>query len=116
MKPDVVIFDGAGYAHPRRFGLACHGGVLWDVPSIGCAKSILVGTHGPLGLERGAQTELLHKDEVVGMAVRLREGAAPVFVSIGHRMDLEAAVEIVISMGAGFREPETTSSGAPIGQ
>lgn len=107
-KPDVVIFDGAGYAHPRRFGLACHGGVLWDVPSIGCAKSILVGEHGPLGPERGAKSELIHKGEVVGMAVRLRDNTAPVFVSIGHRMDLKTAVEIVLSMGAGYREPETT--------
>jgi deoxyribonuclease V len=107
-KPDVVIFDGAGYAHPRRFGLACHGGFLWGVPSIGCAKSILIGTHGPLDLARGSQAELVHDGEVIGMAVRLRDNSAPLYVSIGHLMDLETAVEIVLSMGAGFREPETT--------
>src|SRR5215217_3417918 len=60
VRPDVLVFDGAGYAHPRRFGLACHGGLLLDVPSIGCAKSILVGTHGPLGQARGATAELVH--------------------------------------------------------
>src|ERR1041385_4265979 len=85
-KPDVVIFDGAGYAHPRRLGLACHGGVLFDVPSIGCAKSWLIGTHEPLGEERGETAELRDKGEVIGMVVRLRTGAKPVYISVGHRM------------------------------
>ena len=107
-RPDVLIFDGAGYAHPRRFGLACHGGVLFGVPSIGCAKSILVGTHEALGPERGATAPLVHRGEIVGMAVRTRDAVQPVYVSIGHRMDLETAVRIVLQMTAGFREPETT--------
>ena len=107
-KPDVLIFDGAGYAHPRRFGLACHGGVLFDLPTIGCAKSILVGTHGPLGDARGSTAPLVHRDEIVGMAVRLRDRTNPVYVSIGHLIDLPTAVDVVLSMGTGFREPETT--------
>jgi deoxyribonuclease V len=107
-RPDVLIFDGAGYAHPRRFGLACHGGVLFDVPSIGCAKSILVGTHGPLGEERGASAPLVDRGEVVGMAVRTRARVKPVYVSVGHRMDLPTAVALVLRMTAGYREPETT--------
>ncbi|HEU4588212.1 MAG TPA: deoxyribonuclease V [Gemmatimonadales bacterium] len=107
-KPDVLIFDGVGYAHPRRFGIASHGGVLFDVPSIGCAKSILVGTPGPLAPERGATAELVDKGEVVGMAVRLRERVAPVYVSRGHRMDLKTAVRIVESVSRGYRLPETT--------
>ena len=106
--PDVLVFDGAGYAHPRRFGLACHGGVLFGLPTIGCAKSILVGTHGPLGDARGSTAPLVHRDEVVGMAVRLRDRTKPVYVSIGHLIDLPTAVDVVLSMGTGYREPETT--------
>ena len=107
-RPDVVIFDGQGYAHPRRFGLACHGGVLFDVPSIGCAKTILVGTHGPPGEAAGSTAGLVHRGETVGMAVRLRDRTAPVYVSAGHLMDLDTAVAIVRGVSAGYREPETT--------
>ena len=107
-RPDVVIFDGQGYAHPRRFGLACHGGVLFDVPSIGCAKTILVGTHEPLADAAGAAAPLVHRGETVGMAVRLRDRTAPVFVSAGHLMDLDTAVAVVRAVSAGYREPETT--------
>ena len=107
-KPDVLVFDGNGYAHPRRFGLACHGGLLFDVPSIGCAKTRLVGTHPPLAEEAGATVPLEHRGEVVGMVVRLRARTHPLYVSAGHRMDLETAVRIVLSLGRGFREPETT--------
>ena len=107
-RPDVLLFDGVGYAHPRRFGLACHGGVLLDVPSIGCAKSILVGRHGPLADERGATAPLVDKGEVVGVALRTRAGVSPVYVSIGHRMDLDTAVDIVLRLTTRYREPETT--------
>jgi deoxyribonuclease V len=107
-RPDVVIFDGQGYAHPRRFGLACHGGVLFDVPSVGCAKSILVGTHEPLGDEAGAAAPLVHRGEVVGMAIRLRARTAPVYVSPGHLMDVSTAVGVVVAASRGYREPETT--------
>jgi deoxyribonuclease V len=107
-RPDVLVFDGQGYAHPRRFGFACHGGVLFGVPSIGCAKTILVGRHGPLGEERGARAELVDRGEVVGMALRLRAGTKPVYVSPGHLMDLPTAVDVVLAVSAGYREPETT--------
>jgi deoxyribonuclease V len=108
LRPDVLVFDGQGLAHPRRFGVACHGGVLLGVPAIGCAKSLLVGKHGPLGPEKGATAELVDRGEVVGMAVRLRDRVRPVYVSVGHRIDLETAVRVVQSVGAGYREPETT--------
>jgi deoxyribonuclease V len=108
VKPDLLIFDGQGTAHPRRFGLACHGGLLFGVPSIGCAKSLLVGTHGPLGEERGATAELVHKGEVIGMAVRTRARVQPVYVSPGHLMDLPTAVEWVLKVSPRYREPETT--------
>jgi deoxyribonuclease V len=107
-KPDVIIFDGVGYAHPRRFGLACHGGVMLETPAIGCAKSILVGRHGPLADERDSTADLIDRGEVVGTALRLRAGVAPVYVSIGHLVDLPTAVDVVRSVSTGFRQPETT--------
>jgi deoxyribonuclease V len=107
-KPELVIFDGQGTAHPRRLGLACHGGLLFGVPSIGCAKSLLVGTYGRLGEERGATAEIRHRGEVVGMAVRTRRGVSPVYVSPGHLMDLPTAVEWVLRVSPRYREPETT--------
>ncbi|MBV9879789.1 MAG: endonuclease V [Gemmatirosa sp.] len=106
--PDVLVFDGQGIAHPRRFGIACHGGLLFDRPSIGCAKSILVGTHEPLPSERGARAPLVHRGEIVGTAIRLRAGVHPVYVSPGHLIDLETAVAVIESVSTGFREPETT--------
>jgi deoxyribonuclease V len=108
VRPDVIIFDGQGTAHPRRLGLACHGGLLFGVPSIGCAKSLLVGRHGPLGEERGSTAELVHQGEVVGMAVRTRKAVQPVYVSPGHLMDLPTAVELVLRVTTRYREPETT--------
>ncbi|RYZ39640.1 MAG: endonuclease V [Myxococcaceae bacterium] len=108
VRPDVLVFDGQGTAHPRRLGIACHGGLLFDVPSIGCAKSLLVGTHGKLAERRGATSPITHQGEVVGMAVRTRQGVSPVFVSPGHRMDLETAVEWVLKASPRYREPETT--------
>lgn len=108
IRPDVVVFDGHGYAHPRRFGLACHGGVAWDVPSIGCAKKPFIGTHEPVGDARGATSPVVHEGEVVGMAVRTRAGAKPLYVSAGHRMDLPTAVELVLRLAPRYRQPETT--------
>jgi deoxyribonuclease V len=108
VRPDLVVFDGHGYAHPRRFGLACHGGVAWDVPSIGCAKNPFIGTHGPLGEERGATAPVIHQDETVGMAVRTRTGVKPLYVSAGHRMDLRTAVDTILELTPRLRQPETT--------
>lgn len=108
VRPDLVVFDGHGYAHPRRFGLACHGGVLWDVPSIGCAKNPFIGTHPPVADERGATRPITHEGETIGMVVRTRAGAKPLYVSAGHRMDLPTAVEMVLRLAPRYRQPETT--------
>jgi deoxyribonuclease V len=107
-KPELIIFDGQGIAHPRRFGIACHGGLLFDTPSVGCAKSLLVGRHGPLGEERGATAEIVDRGEVVGIALRTRTGVHPVYVSPGYRMDLQTSVEWVLRCAPRYREPETT--------
>jgi deoxyribonuclease V len=107
-RPDVLVFDGQGIAHPRRFGVACHGGILFGVPSIGCAKSVLVGTHGELGWARGSTADLVHEGEVIGAAVRTRDGVKPVYVSPGHRMDLPTAIRIILAAAPAYREPETT--------
>ncbi|MEZ6183400.1 MAG: deoxyribonuclease V [Planctomycetota bacterium] len=95
--PDVVICDGHGLAHPRRFGLASHLGVHLDVPTIGCAKTVLCGEFQDLGPERGARAPLVFQGAVVGMALRTREGVKPVFVSVGHRVSLETACEVVLA-------------------
>ena len=108
VRPELVVFDGHGYAHPRRFGLACHGGVAWDVPSIGCAKNPFVGTHEPVGDARGDTSPIVHEGETVGIVVRTRAGAKPLYVSAGHRMDLPTAVDFVLRLAPRFRQPETT--------
>jgi deoxyribonuclease V len=106
VRPDVVIFDAHGLAHPRRFGLACHGGLLFDVPSIGAAKSILVGEHGDLGEAKGSTAPLVHDDQEVGVALRTRTGVSPIYVSVGHQMDLAAAVDMVLGVSPRYRIPE----------
>lgn len=106
--PDCFIVDGQGIAHPRRFGIACHIGLLTDRPTIGCAKSILRGRHNPLAEEVGAWAALVDRGEVVGAAVRTRAGSAPVYVSPGHRVDLASALRIVLACVKGYRLPEPT--------
>ena len=106
--PDLILADGQGLAHPRRFGLACHVGLLAGTPTIGCAKSLLVGRYSGLAPERGASADLVDRDEVVGAAVRTRGGVSPVFVSIGHRVDLPAAVRLTLACCRGYRVPEPT--------
>ena len=106
--PDLLLCDGQGYAHPRRFGLACHLGVLTGLPSIGVAKSRLIGTHGPLPDEKGAWVPLLDGDETIGAALRTRGGVAPVYVSVGHRVSLPTAIRWVLACTTRFRLPETT--------
>lgn len=108
VEPDLIIVDGHGAAHPRRFGIACHIGLVAQTPTIGCAKSILVGEYAELGQERGSRTPLMHKGEVIGMAVRTRTGVSPVFVSVGHMIELDCAVEWTLSVCNKFRLPETT--------
>ena len=106
--PDLLLADGQGLAHPRRFGLACHLGLLADLPAIGCAKSILRGKHGPLDSARGSWVPLEDKGEIVGAALRTRDGVNPIYVSIGHKVDLPAAIRWVLACGAGYRMPEPT--------
>jgi deoxyribonuclease V len=106
--PDLLLCDGQGLAHPRRFGLACHLGVLLDLPTIGVAKTRLVGSHAPVPQARGAWTPLEHEGEVVGAVVRTREGVKPVYVSPGHRISVESAVARVMDCVTRFRLPETT--------
>jgi len=108
LTPDLFIADAQGIAHPRRLGLASHLGLLLDVPAIGCAKSILCGRHGELGEEPGSYTPLLDGDEVIGAALRTKRGSSPVYVSIGHKVDLEAALHWVMACLRGYRLPEPT--------
>jgi deoxyribonuclease V len=106
--PDLLLCDGQGLAHPRRFGLACHLGVLTGIASIGVAKSLLVGVHAPLPQVRGSWRPLMHKGEVVGAALRTRAGTAPVYVSIGHKLSLASAIDYVLACAPKYRLPETT--------
>jgi deoxyribonuclease V len=105
---DLLLCDGQGIAHPRGIGLASHIGLLLDVPTIGCAKSLLVCTHGPLGRRRGSTSPLRHDGRVVGAAVRTRTDVNPLYVSPGHKVGLAAAVRLALACGGGFRVPEPT--------
>lgn len=104
--PDLLIVDGQGIAHPKRFGLACHLGVELGVPAIGCAKSRLVGEFIEPAAERGSRTRLLIRQEVVGAVIRTRSRIKPVFVSPGHLITIDEAVAQVLRTTAGFRLPE----------
>lgn len=105
---DAVIFDAQGRAHGRRMGLASHLGLFLDVPSVGCAKSRLVGSYEEPAPEKGRATDLVHRGEVVGKVVRTRERVSPVFVSVGNRIDLESAVKLVLACCTRYRLPEPT--------
>lgn len=107
-EPDAFLFDGQGYAHPRRLGLASHVGLLIDRPSVGCAKSLLVGTCRQPGSSKGSTAPITHDGERIGTVVRTRDSVKPVYVSVGHRLSLNAAVEIALAASAGFRIPEPT--------
>jgi len=106
--PDLLIFDGQGLAHPRRMGIASHIGLLVDLPAIGCAKSRLCGKHDEPGQEPGSHVPLLDQGEVIGAVLRTRQGVKPVYVSIGHRVDLATGIEVVLACCRGYRLPETT--------
>ena len=107
---DLLIFDGQGWAHPRRLGLASHIGLLINTPSIGAAKSRLIGEHGRLGLRKGAVTPLLDGGEQIGTVVRTRRAVRPIYVSVGHRISLDAAVKWVLRCSPQYRVPEPTRS------
>ena len=106
VTPDLLICDGQGIAHPRRFGLACHLGVMFDVPAIGCAKTPLLGAVCEPGLARGDSAALLDRGDTVGCALRTRSGVKPVYVSPGHRISVASACEWVLKLAPRFRLPE----------
>jgi deoxyribonuclease V len=106
--PDVIFVDGHGYAHPRRFGIASHLGVVLDCPTIGCAKSILIGTTGQLSIEAGSWAALVHEGETIGAALRTRNATNPVYISQGHRVSLETAIRLASAVADGFRIPRPT--------
>lgn len=106
--PDLLMVDGQGLAHPRRFGIACHVGLLADIPAIGVAKSRLCGTHAEPGPAKGARAHLMAGDTVIGAVLRTRAGVKPLNVSVGHRLGLEAAVDWVLACATRYRLPEPT--------
>jgi deoxyribonuclease V len=106
VRPDVLMADGQGLAHPRRFGLACHLGLATGLPTLGCAKSILRGNHDPVGEEKGATAPLVYRGQVVGMAVRSKDRVKPLYVSVGHLITLDESVEYVLRCCLKHRLPE----------
>jgi len=106
--PDLILVDGQGIAHPRRLGLASHLGLLWDKPTIGCAKSRLCGEHQLVPPQPGSYAEIIDNGEVIGAALRTKQGAGPIYVSIGHKVDLQAAISWVLRCCRGLRLPEPT--------
>ncbi|WP_438268520.1 deoxyribonuclease V [Micromonospora peucetia] len=108
VRPELLVCDGHGLAHPRRFGLACHLGVVTGLPAIGVGKTPLLGTWTPPADRRGAWAPLRDGDETVGRVLRTRDGVKPVFVSVGHRMSLDNATARVLALTPRYRLPETT--------
>ena len=106
--PDLLICDGQGIAHPRRLGLASHLGLWTDIPSIGAAKSRLIGQHEPIDNERGAWQPLLDGEEIIGAVLRTRPSVRPLYISIGHRVSLETAIQFVLACTKSYRLPEPT--------
>ncbi len=104
--PDLILVDGQGIAHPRAFGLASHLGVLTGIPTVGCAKSRLLGEAGEPGREVGDWVPLLHGGRMVGAVLRTRAGVKPLYVSVGHMVDLASSIEMVLACLRGFRLPE----------
>src|SRR6266446_332256 len=107
-QPDLVMVDGQGIAHPRRLGIASHLGLWLDLPTIGCAKSILTGHHASLSEQAGAWVPLLDKGETIGAVVRTRTGVKPMIISSGHRISLETSLHYVLACCKGYRLPEPT--------
>lgn len=107
-RPDAIVCDGYGVAHPRRFGLACHLGVLTDLPTFGVAKTAFIGEYEQPGPERGDWSALTDRGETIGRVLRTQRDTKPVFVSTGHRIDLDSATQLTLALAADFRLPETT--------
>lgn len=108
IRPDLLLVDGQGIAHPRRIGIASHLGLLVDIPSIGVGKSRLTGRHGPVPEAKGEWTPLVDKGETIGAVLRTRVGIAPLYISGGHRVSLETALHWVLHALTRYRLPETT--------
>jgi deoxyribonuclease V len=106
--PDIILCDGQGIAHPRRLGIACHLGVIVDIPTIGVAKSLLIGKHEELPEAKGNWQPLIHKKETVGAVLRTRTGVKPLYISSGHRVSLNTAIDYVLRCTPKYRLPETT--------
>ncbi|CDZ76029.1 Endonuclease V [Legionella massiliensis] len=108
-KPDLIVCDGQGIAHPRRFGLACHLGLVFDIPTIGCGKSRLYGKAEEPGAKRGDFSNLYDKDEkIIGAVLRTRSGVKPLYISVGHKISLTRARELILQLAPKYRLPETT--------
>ncbi|ASA58209.1 deoxyribonuclease V [Vibrio gazogenes] len=107
-KPDLIVCDGQGYAHPRRFGLACHLGVIFDIPTIGCGKTRLIGTYDEPNTIRGEVSPLFNENEIIGSVLRTQNNVNPIYVSIGHRISLETACGWILKLAPKYRLPETT--------
>lgn len=108
IKPDVLILDGHGLAHPRRMGIATHFGIEIDHPTVGCAKNILTGSHGPLGDKKGEYEALKENGEIIGMALRSRTNVNPVYVSPGHKLSFEDTYSVIIKCLTKYKLPRTT--------
>jgi deoxyribonuclease V len=108
IQPDVILCDGQGLAHPRRFGLACHLGVILDLPTVGVAKSLLIGKHDELPLNKGSWQPLIDRQEVIGAVLRSRDAVKPIYISIGHKMSLSGSIDLVMNCVTKYRLPETT--------
>jgi deoxyribonuclease V len=108
LPPDILLCDGQGRAHPRRFGLACHLGVYTGIPAVGVAKTRLIGSHAEVPNEKGGWVPLIDKGETVGAVVRTRYDVKPLYISIGHKISLPRAIELVLGCTTRYRLPETT--------
>lgn len=108
IEPDVLMLDGQGLAHPRRFGIACHVGLLIERPTLGCAKSVLVGKYDEPASERGAWSPMIDKGETIGAAVRTKKNVKPIYVSPGHLITLEDSINLTLACNGGYRQPEPT--------
>ncbi|MCP1308097.1 deoxyribonuclease V [Paenibacillus tyrfis] len=106
--PQLIVCDGQGMAHPRRFGLASHLGVLFDLPTIGCGKTKLLGEFQDPEIKRGSSSPLVDHGEVIGAVLRTQDNVKPIFVSIGHRISLTTACEWILKLSPKYRLPETT--------
>jgi deoxyribonuclease V len=108
IEPDLILVDGQGIAHPRRLGIAAHLGVLFDKPTIGCAKTRLTGKHEEPSLTAGSHADLWDRDELIGAVLRTKNKVRPLYISIGHKVELPTAVELVLTCCRGYRLPEPT--------